>query len=84
MTDTQPTAQDVARKLDQAPTGALVDILARGTQPGPMSDTWASLTCYEAEAIAALMRRYGHPDAAATVIADHALADDDGDLHTRP
>lgn len=76
------TPEILARRLDRTPTAGLVAILADSTETGLMSDTWRSMTCYEAEAVAALMRRYGRPEAAATVIIGHALADDSGDLHT--
>lgn len=74
--------ESVARRLDQAPTQALVGILARGAMPGPMSSTWQTLTCLEAEAVAALMRRHGYHDAADVVVAEHAATDEADDLHT--
>lgn len=39
------------------------------------------MTCMEAEAMAAVMREFGDPDAAAAFLLGHAEDDDEGDLH---
>ncbi|AYG02407.1 hypothetical protein [Gryllotalpicola protaetiae] len=50
----------------------------------PIALTWRALTCGEAEDFAALLRAFGHGDAAADLIAEHAEADGEGDWHYPP
>jgi hypothetical protein len=46
-----------------------------------LGDIATSLTCTEAEAMADLLRAFGHERTAEWFIKDHAAGDDEGDLH---
>jgi hypothetical protein len=48
-----------------------------------VSDIGTALTCTEADALAALLRELGKPDAATALIDSHAEGDDEGDAHFR-
>ncbi|AOT25446.1 hypothetical protein KIP29_gp18 [Mycobacterium phage BabyRay] len=47
------------------------------------ADTATHMTCVEVEALAGVFRAFGHNDTADRWIADHAEADDCGDMHCR-
>lgn len=48
---------------------------------GALHDAATSFTCSEAEAIAELLRSFGHLDAADSFIESHADGDEHGDMH---
>lgn len=63
------------------PLEIAVTQFARSCLHNPDSSTWASFTCGEIDALAAVLRGGGHEDAAAHVIEVHAHGDDEGDDH---
>lgn len=67
----------MAEPLTPVPT-ALLAALAGMAADAFLAETWAGLTCHEAETIAAIVREY-NPAAAEELIALHGTADDEED-----
>ena len=60
---------------------ALNEFLGTWNEPYLLDDLGPKLNCREADHLAELLTEFDEPDAAETLLASHALADDEGDRH---